>query len=118
RVGAGRVLPANPVDRANRRAERRTGFAVWTGRLVLHLVGGTDAAAVRRLPAGKPVEAGQGRATAKSAGLSQSRALGLLRCREGAGGAVAIDLAGAPRDRSRGRRPQGIRGLRNPVARR
>ncbi len=50
-------------------------------------------------PAGKPVEAGQGRATAKSAGLSQGGAVGLRRCREGAGRAVADHLAGTAADR-------------------
>ena len=53
------------------------------------LSAGTDAAAVRRLPAGEPVEAGEGRAAAESAGLSQGGALGLRRRREGAGCAVA-----------------------------
>src|SRR6202040_3926444 len=71
RSRACRVFPADPVDRANRRAERGAGVAVRTGRLVLHAVGGAYAAAVRRLPAGEPVEAGQGRATAKLADLSQ-----------------------------------------------
>ena len=59
-------FPADTVDRSNRRAERGAGLAVRTGRLVLHPGRGTDPAAVRRLPAGEPVEAGQGRAAAKS----------------------------------------------------
>ena len=79
-IGARRVLSADPADRHDRSAKCCACSAVRTGRLVLHPGRRIDPAALRRLPSGEPIEAGKGRASPKSAGLPQGRAVSLHRC--------------------------------------
>lgn len=67
---------------------------------------------------GEPVEASEGRAAAEPASLSQSRSVGVFRCREGAHHIAEVHASGAASVTSRREFAESVRTRRNAAARR